>query len=221
MINSNYEIAMAKAKVDSIQNSNQEVDKFLDTLIDVNSESKISKTADLTYENIKGITLEEIENLFSSEDDKNMAKNLRLTTLFSKDENLSKALFNVVLGQPFTVGFEYLSDRYSDKNSYFKSKYGNSSLFDLLHQSISNKVNQNISTTDTISKDMLDDILLEINSFDFIGSLTKTSKDGYNKYKNKDDRYSFLYEDYSLKYEELLTKYKELDNYNTNLIKQF
>lgn len=50
---------------------------------------------------------------------------------------------------------------------------------------------------------------------------SKTSKDGYNKYKNKDDRYSFLYEDYSLKYEELLTKYKELDNYNTNLIKQF
>ena len=52
--------------------------------------------------------------------EKNMAKNLRLATLFSKDENLSKALFNVILGQPFTVGFEYLTDRYSDKNSYFK-----------------------------------------------------------------------------------------------------
>lgn len=219
MINSNYEIAIAKAY--NQQSSNQEVDKFLHTLVDVNNKNKSSKTADLSYENIKGITLEEIEKLFQNEDDKNMAKNLRLATLFSKDENLSKALFNVILGQPFTVGFEYLTDRYSDKNSYFKSKYGNSSLFNLLHQSITNKVNQNISNTDVISQDMLDNILLEINSFDFMSSFSKTSKDGYNKYKNKDDRYSFLYEDYSLKYEELLTKYKELDNYNTNLIKQF
>ncbi|BAK70928.1 hypothetical protein [Aliarcobacter butzleri] len=219
MINSNYEIAIAKAY--NQQSSNQEVDKFLHTLVDVNNENKSSKTADLSYENIKGITLEEIEKLFQNEDDKNMAKNLRLATLFSKDENLSKALFNVILGQPFTVGFEYLTDRYSDKNSYFKSKYGNSSLFNLLHQSITNKVNQNTSNPDVISQDMLDNILLEINSFDFMSSFSKTSKDGYNKYKNKDDRYSFLYEDYSLKYEELLTKYKELDNYNTNLIKQF
>ncbi|MFX4153924.1 hypothetical protein ACOL23_03150 [Aliarcobacter butzleri] len=219
MINSNYEIAIAKAY--NQQSSNQEVDKFLNTLVDVNNENKSSKTADLSYENIKGITLEEIEKLFQNEDEKNMAKNLRLATLFSKDENLSKALFNVILGQSFTVGFEYLTDRYSDKNSYFKSKYGNSSLFNLLHQSITNKVNQNISNTDVISQDMLDNILLEINSFDFMSSFSKTSKDGYNKYKNKDDRYSFLYEDYSLKYEELLTKYKELDNYNTNLIKQF
>ncbi|MFY4782998.1 hypothetical protein ACOTWN_07280 [Aliarcobacter butzleri] len=219
MINSNYEIAIAKAY--NQQSSNQEVDKFLNTLVDVNNENKSSKTADLSYENIKGITLEEIEKLFENEDEKNMAINLRLATLFSKDENLSKALFNVILGQPFTVGFEYLTDRYSDKNSYFKSKYGNSSLFNLLHQSITNKVNQNTSNTDVISQDMLDNILLEINSFDFMSSFSKTSKDGYNKYKNKDDRYSFLYEDYSLKYEELLTKYKELDNYNTNLIKQF
>lgn len=219
MINSNYEITIAKAYTQ--ENSNQEIDKFLDTLVDVNSENKTSKTSDLTYENIKGITLEEIETLFIDEDDKNMAKNLRLATFFSKDENLSKALFNVVLGQPYNVGFEYLSDRYNDKNSYFKAKYGNSSLFNLLHQSISNKVNQNISTTDIISKDMLDDVLLEINSFDFIGSLTKTSKEGFNKYKDKDEKYSFLYNDYNLKYQELLTKYKELENYNTNLIKQF
>ncbi|PUE64539.1 hypothetical protein [Arcobacter lacus] len=218
MINSNYEIAIAKAY--NKQTSNQEVDKFLDTLVDVNNENKSSKTADLSYENIKGITLEEIESLFVDEEDKNMAKNLRLATLFSKDENLSKALFNVILGQPFSVGFEYLSDRYNDKDSYFKSKYGNSSLFDLLHQSISNKVSQNISSTDVISQEKLDEILLEIDSFDFIGSLTKTSKDGYDKYKD-DDKYSFLYDDYSLKYQELLTKYKELDNYNTNLIKQF
>ncbi|MDN5052156.1 hypothetical protein [Aliarcobacter butzleri] len=194
MINSNYEIAIAKAY--NQQSSNQEVDKFLNTLVDVNNENKSSKTADLSYENIKGITLEEIEKLFENEDEKNMAKNLRLATLFSKDENLSKALFNVILGQPFTVGFEYLTDRYSDKNSYFKSKYGNSSLFNLLHQSITNKVNQNTSNTDVISQDMLDNILLEINSFDFMSSFSKTSKDGYNKYKNKDDRYSFLYEDY-------------------------
>ncbi len=105
MINSNYEIAIAKAY--NQQSSNQEVDKFLNTLVDVNNENKSSKTADLSYENIKGITLEEIDTLFVNEDDKNMAKNLRLATLFSSDDYLSKALFNTVLGKPFNIGFSY------------------------------------------------------------------------------------------------------------------
>ena len=45
-------------------------------------------------------------------------------------------------------------------------------------------MSQNISSTDVISQEKLDEILLEIDSFYFIGILTKTSKDGYDKYKD-------------------------------------
>jgi hypothetical protein len=182
--------------------------------------STTAKTDVLTYENIKGITLEEIDTLFKNEDDKNMAKNLRLSTLFSNDDYLSKALFKTVLGQAFNLGFSYLADRYEDKNMFLSLK--NNSLSDLLFSSFTNKINnQNSKSTDVISQDRLDEILTAVNSFNFISSLSNTSKKGYDKYKDEKNDYSFLYNDYNLKYQELLYKYQEFENINKNIIKQF
>jgi len=209
----------------TLQNSSTAVDKakvesFLSNISPTKQEIKSTKTDVLTYENIKGISLEEIDTLFKNEDNKNMAKNLRLATLFSNDEYLSKALFNTVLGQPFNLGFSYLSDRYEDKNMFLSSK--NNSLSDLLHSSFTNKINNpNSKATDVIPQDRLDEILTQVNSFNFISALSDSSKKGYDKYKNEKNNYSFLYNDYNLKYKELLFKYQDLENINKNLIKQF
>lgn len=106
--------------------------------------------------------------LWETQEKKNLAKNLRLATLFTNDEKLANILFDTVLGKPFDSGFEYLSNRYSDKNSYLKSKssFGSSTLFDMLHKSMEYRLNS--SNKSDIKKEDLDDILLEINSFDFI-----------------------------------------------------
>lgn len=216
MINSNYDLLLSNS-LKSDATIKQEVDTFLNNLVDTRVENKTSKTNSLTYENIKGISLEEIESLFVSEDEKNMAKNLRLATLFSNDEILGKALFNTVLGQPFNLGYSYLSDRYNDKSIFFSSKNSNN-LFDLLEESISQKLN---NSTDVISQDKIDEILTKVNSFNFISALSNSSKKGYDKYKNEKNDYSFLYNDYNLKYQELMYKYKELENFNKNIIKQF
>lgn len=220
MINSNYDLLLSNS-LKSDATIKQEVDTFLNNLVDTRVENKTSKTNSLTYENIKGISLEEIETLFVSEDEKNMAKNLRLATLFSNDEILGKALFNAVLGQPFNLGYSYLSDRYNDKSIFFSSKNSNN-LFDLLEESISQKLNNSTkSSTDVISQDKIDEILTKVNSFNFISALSNSSKKGYDKYKNEKNDYSFLYNDYNLKYQELMYKYKELENFNKNIIKQF
>ena len=95
-------------------------------------------------------------------------------------------------------------------------------LFDLLHESISSKINNsNTKSTDVISQDKLDEILTKVNSFNFISALSNSSKKGYDKYKDEKNDYSFLYNDYNLKYQELVYKYKELENINKTLIKQF
>ncbi|MEZ4693551.1 MAG: hypothetical protein R2837_06080 [Aliarcobacter sp.] len=220
MINSNYNLLISNS-LKSDATIKEEVNSFLNNLVDKRVENKTSKTNSLTYENIKGISLEEIETLFVSEDEKNMAKNLRLTTLFSNDEILGKALFNTVLGQPFELGYSYLSDRYNDKSIFLSSKNRNN-LFDLLQESISQKINNSTSTsTDVISQDKLDEILTKVDSFNFISALSNSSKKGYDKYKNEKNDYSFLYNDYNLKYQELMYKYKELENFNKNIIIQF
>ena len=221
MITSNVDSIMAQ--VSSSTNATNKItsNTFLNNLVNNSALTQSTiKTNSLSYENIKGISLEEIDTLFVNEDDKNMAKNLRLATLFSSDDYLSKALFNTVLGQPFNVGFSYLSNSYEDKNMFLSSN--TNSLADLLHESITQRVNNpNSNSTDVISQDRLDEILTKVNSFNFISALSNTSKKGYDKYKDKKDDYSFLYNDYNLKYQELVYKYKELENINKTLIKQF
>lgn len=221
MITSNIDSAIfALQNSTNSSNSNSKIESFLSNLVNNKEEVKSSKTDSLSYENIKDISLEEIETLFKNEDDKSMAKNLRIATLFSNDDNLSKALFNTVLGQPFNVGFSYLNDRYEDKNMFLSSK--NDSLSDLLYSALTDKINNpNSKSSDVISQDKLDQILTKVNSFNFLGSLTNTSKEGYDKYKDEKNDYSFLYNDYNLKYQELLYKYQDLENTNKNLIKQF
>jgi hypothetical protein len=222
MITSN--IDLIKAQIATANNSNISSNSglFLNNLINNSTTSTpSSKTDSLSYENIKGITLEEIDTLFKNEDDKNMAKNLRIATLFSSDEYLSKALFNTVLGQPFNLGYSYLSDRYNDKSMFLSSK-NSDNLFDLLHESISSKINNsNSKSTDVISQDKLDEILTKVNSFNFISALSNSSKKGYDKYKDEKNDYSFLYNDYNLKYQELVYKYQELEDINKTLIKQY
>ena len=221
MITSNIDLIKAQISTANNANISSNSGLFLNNLINnANASTPSVKTDSLSYENIKGISLEQIDTLFKNEDDKNMAKNLRLATLFSSDDYLSKALFNTVLGEPFNVGFSYLSSSYEDKNIFLSSS--NNSLADLFHESITQIVNNpNSNSTDVISQDRLDEILTKVNSFNFISALSNTSKKGYDKYKDKKDDYSFLYNDYNLKYQELVYKYKELENINKTLIKQF
>ena len=141
-----------------------------------------------------------------------------MATFFSKDEILSKTLFNSILKKPISSGYDYLSSKFSDKNNYLKAKFDNTSLFDLLHMSLSYSINGN---KNNISKNDLDDILLKVNSFDFLDSLSSNYKKGYDKYKEKNNKYSFLYDNYSKEYDEIIKNYKELEEINKSIIKQF
>ena len=218
MISSNYDILLFKTNV------NNNLEKNIDNIFSNSVENILNKNKkrdnSLTFSNINGITLKEIDELFEDEEKKNLAKNLRLATLFTNDEKLANILFDTVLGKPFDSGFEYLSNRYSDKNNYLKSKssFGSSSLFDMLHKSMEYRLNS--SNKSDIKKEDLDDILLEINSFDFISALSSSSKKGSQKYKNE-EKYSFLYKNYELEYKNIMEKYQDLDKKNLDIIKQF
>lgn len=221
MITSNINEILLKNGISEAKNTTNLQSNFLNTLrTSSQNEATVIRDDSLTYSNIKGISLEEIDSLFEDEESKNMAKNLRISTLFTQDEILGQALFNTVLGQPFNLGYSYLFDRYEDKNNFLNS---DSSLSDLLHNSISNKLdNGNKKATDVISQDRLDEILTTVSSFNFISALSTTSKDQYGRYKDDEDNdYSFLYNDYSLKYKELIYKYEEIQARNRNIIKQF
>lgn len=218
MITSNISEILYKAELQNKEKATNGTNSFINALED--TQEKSQKTDELSYENIKGISLEQIDELFLNEEDKNMAKNLRLATLFTKDETLGKAMFNTVLGKPFELGHTFLFDRYEDKHSFLNSKDSNT-LSELLHKSVSNKLYDEKKANEQISQDRLDEVLLEINSFSFLDAFSKTSKDQYGRYKDKDEDYSFLYNDYHLKYQELIYKYEHMNDINEKLIQQF
>lgn len=204
----NNEINLSSSyQVKSNNNSNTQF------VLNEKKEDNNSHNNTLSYVNINGISIEEIEKNFIDGDNKSMAKSLRLATLFSEDEVLSQALFNTVLGYPFDIGFSILNNRYSDKNIFLNKK--DSSLSSLLHESMLDK-------DKNISQEKIDEILLKAQSINFIDSLLNTSKDQYDRYKDdKNNDYSFLYNDYVLQYEDLLSKYQNIENLNKNIISQF
>lgn len=218
MITSSIDETLLKLQLSQNDKTNRN-SEFLDSVYDIKADKNITKTKELSFNNIKGITLEEIDSLFQNEDERNLAKNLRLATLFTKDENLSLAMFNTVLGQPFNMGLNYLYNSYEDKHLFFNKR--NDSLSDLLLDSIKNRKGiQELKSHEVISQDRLDEILLNINSFSFLDALSNSSNDIYDRYKD-DDSYSFLYNDFALKYEELKLKYEEQKYKTQSLIKQY
>lgn len=101
MISSNYDILLFKTNV------NNNLEKNIDNIFSNSVENILNKDKrrdnSLTFSNINGITLKEIDELFEDKEKKNLAKNLRLATLFTNDEKLANILFDTVLGKPLIV----------------------------------------------------------------------------------------------------------------------
>jgi hypothetical protein len=108
---------------------------------------------------------------------------------------------------------------YDDKHNYFKSINSSTKLSDLLYETIVNKTsNQRLKPTEVISQEKLDEILLSVQSFDFLDTLSNSYKNSYEKYKDDEEDYSFLYNDFNLQYEQLIEKYKEINNQNLRFV---
>lgn len=219
MITSNIDeiqLKVLKAQQEQTQNSGE----FKQTVLSsINNEVEDNtKTDALTYENIKGISLEQIERLFKDEDSKNMAKNLRFATLFTKDTFLGKAMFNTVLGQPFDTGYNYLFNRYEDKHNFLNPK--GKTIADIIHDSINRQIDEGFKKpTDVISEDRLGEILTQINSYSFVDAFARTSKSQYDRYKD-DDTYSSFYNNYALEYGQLLQRFEDMEKETNRIISQ-
>lgn len=213
MINTSYEILSS-----SFENSKNEIKKSNNDFLNTINSIKSSTDIELSYEEVKKLSLEDIEKNYEDGDKKTLLKTLKMATMFSKDEILTKTLFNTVSNMPIENSYDYLSSKFSDKSNYLKAKSENISLFDLLHKSLSFSVNGN---KNSISKEDLDDILLQVNSFNFLESLSSNYKTGSNKYKKDNNRYTFLYNDYARDYEDIIKKYKDYESLDKSIIKQF
>lgn len=197
------------------EDSSSSYDSSFKDIIMQNLNSSGTKDDSLSYSNIKGISLDQIEELFLKEEDKSMAKNLRLATLFTNDDILAQALFNTIKGQNFEISSSFLYDRYEDKHSFLST---NVDFEDLLHASIIYKKDtDNKKVTDQVSDDRLNEILTSIKSFNFLDTLIGTTKEK----RDEKNEYSFLYNDYHMAYEELKYKYEDIKSENEAYLNSF
>jgi len=215
MITSNIQEILLK---NNLYNNNTQIknEPFIDTLAQTSSELNFD---DITYENILSLSLEQIETI-EDEDKKSLLKNLKLATMFSQDKNLSKAMYDSVLGKPFDLGYNYLYNMYEDKDLFFSS-YKKPNFSSLLTDIVSNRYDDgDKKITDKISQIKLNEILTVVNSFSFLDAFSSGYKDGYDKYKDE-NQYGFLYNDYYLQYQELMYKYQNNKNEELNILNNF
>ncbi len=137
-------------------------DKFIQSIKESLKSIKNVKNL-FAFENIKNISLSEIDTIFKNEEEKLLAKNLKLASMFSNDENLAKVMYDTVLEKPLDLAYYFLKDRYEDKANFLSSRGSNTSLVDLLHQSLENKLS-NKNSTDVIPKEQLNLILEKVYS---------------------------------------------------------
>ena len=96
MISSNINEILLKNDLQEASKTTSSSTEFLSSLLASSKKENdvdVIRDDSLTFDNIKGISLEEIDTLFKDEDSKNMAENLRLATLFTEDDTLGQALF--------------------------------------------------------------------------------------------------------------------------------
>jgi hypothetical protein len=192
--------------------------QFIDAMID--SKTKQNST-EFIFDNIKNMSYEQIDKVFTNKENNQKAKNLKLATSFTNDTNLAKALFNTVLGKPFNIGYSYLFDIYEDKHNYLNyfSNRKDRSFSDILQDVISNRLQNGENSTKTIPQEYIDEILGKVNSFNFLSVLSSSYKNGYDR--DRGGEYSFLYNDYYLEYQELIYKYEYSKQNELMLLKQY
>lgn len=198
------------------QNKNDVFKNSLLSSVNQSQPNALPKSNALTFENIQGLNVQEIDSIFTNEQSRQMAHNLKLATDFSSDPFLSKPLFNAVFSQDEEKGYEFLKNMYEDKNQFLSAP---ENLGDFLESSIQRR-SQNKEVTQQISSEQLDKILTTVNSFNFVNTLTNTASELKDKYKDN-ETYSSFFSDYSLQYETLKIQYEDEKYKQMNLIKQF
>jgi hypothetical protein len=178
--------------------------------------SSLPKSNALSFENIQGLTDNDIDVIFSNEQSRAMALNLKLATQFSSDPFLAKPLFNTVFSKDLNSGYEFLSHLYEDKKIFLDEP---ESLGELLELSIKSRGKEK-KITDKIAPEDLDMILTHVNSFNFVNALTNNTSNLKDKYQD-DENYSLLFGDYHLEYEKLKIAYEDEKYKQMNMIKQF
>ena len=120
MISTNFEILSS-----SFENSKNEIKKSNNDFLNTINSIKNSTDIELSYEEVKKLSLEDIEKNYEDGDKKTLLKTLKMATMFSKDEILTKTLFNTVSNMPIENSYDYLSSKFSDKSNYLKAKSEN------------------------------------------------------------------------------------------------
>ena len=85
MISTNFEILSS-----SFENSKNEIKKSNNDFLNTINSIKNSTDIELSYEEVKKLSLEDIEKNYEDGDKKTLLKTLKMATMFSKDEILTK-----------------------------------------------------------------------------------------------------------------------------------
>ena len=216
IITSNYNKIMAQVAV-----SQKEKDSnFKSTLNDFNEQNNNQSNDNLSYQDIKNMTPDDIQALYGSQEAMQSIRNQYLATLFSDDSNMSLTMFNHIDKMPYNQSTSFLANMFTQRNIYLDNEIDTLQKGSLLRQSIIDMIDDpDIKTEQEKLEKEFNTTMMKFNIMDYFNDMLDFGKNEYDK--NKNSKYGFLYNNFNEQYSTLFSEYKDIKNINEMMINQY
>ena len=216
IITSNYNKIVTQAIVDKKEKDNG----FKSTLNDFNEQNNNPSNDELSYQNIKIMTLDDIQALYGSQEIMQNIRNRYIATQFSSDSNMSLTMFKHIEDMPYEQSTSFLANMFTQRNIYLNKDIDTLQKGSLLRQSIIDMIEDpDIKAEQEKLEKEFNTTMMKFNIMDYFNNILDFGKNESDK--NKDSQYGFLFNNFYEQYSTLFREYKDTKDINEMIIQQY
>ena len=182
-----------------------------------NNQSSTLNNEDLTYQNIKNMTPEEIDTLYTNKRQNALLNTLNLSTIFSGNSSMNEAMFNMVLSQDNLEDSQsYLYNMMSNRNSYLSNKDNDNGAW--LRKSLIEQIDDPTIRNEQIELEKkFQYTMLQFDVAEHMSDMMNFSKTGRDNEKEDKGLFSMFDNSY-LQYQNLFDEYESIENKKSDLL---
>jgi len=190
---------------------------FINKISSNNSEVVNQNEVEFSYKNVNAMSLEDIENTYESNEEGNLLKFLKASTMFSSNLSMNEALFNAVLGQTDVSSSQtYLYNMMSNRNTYLSNSNDGGAW---LRQNLISQLDGEVQAEQIkLEKEFLYS-MVQFDVAAHMSDMMNFSKKGRDDNKDNYGLFS-MYDNTYLQYQSLFNEYESLESGNKNLLNQ-
>jgi len=172
---------------------------------------------EISFQNVNTMSLEDIENTYQNNEQENLLKVLKASTMFSTNMSMNEALFNTVLGQNDVSSSQmYLYNMMSNRNTYLSNSNDGGAW---LRQSLISQLDGEVQSEQI---QLEKEFLYSMVQFDVSAHMSDMMNFSNRGREDNKDNYGLfsMYDNTYLQYQSLFNEYEAIESGNKNRLNQ-